>query len=443
MKNPCFRLCDAITDRDLSSLSHLLQGFKADDELSRDHARLALNTAAQLNFLEGADMLMKAGVDPNWSSATARYIPLTISAEKGHEEMLKLLLEYGAHVNSYTSHGITALHRAVQNNHKSCINVLVSHGADCNAADATGATPICYAARHRGTANLNLLLKHCKKPKLNYTTSANTNPLMYAVEQNEPEKVTLLLSRGADPNFKDKWNKVTPLQLACMHGYHQIAEILIQARANINYLNTNHTSPLMNAAGEHHEQCVSLLISHGTDVNLTNDSKIKRKTPIMYAAKTNNVNIMKQLVEAGGDVNRQDHLGETSLHIAAKHGCDKNVEYLLNHGANPNITDNKGFTALFEVVKKTSQTHHRIAKTLIQYNTSLEKKGRELFEYNKPPLTVFDVALRANNVLAIKMLIIAGCNLRELHKRCPNGILLVLLKKKHPDVYDIFAAMIS
>ena len=50
--------------------------------------------------------------------------------------------------------------------------------------------------------------------------------------------------------------------------------------------------------------------------------------------------------------------------------------------------------------------------------------------------SVFDVSLRENNAMAIRMLITAGCSLRKLQKQCLGGILPDHLKNKHPEVYD-------
>ena len=363
--------------------------------------------------------------------------PLTIAAERGHDEMLKLLLQYGAQINGYTIYGITALHRAVHNNHESCINLLLSHDADCNAADATGATPINYAAEQIGYSNLSLLLKHCKEPKLNHTSGDNTNPLKFAVEPNDQEKVKLLLEYNADPNIKDK-SRRTPLHFACFHGYVQIAEILILAGANPNYKDSYAISPLINAINQCNENCVSLLISHDANVNLGVNYKFDRKIAIMHAAKTNNLNIIKLLVEAGCNLNKPGHCGETSLHIAAKHGGEATIEYLLIHGANPNMTDDNGLTALFHVIKQASQRNNRMAKTLIQHNACLEKRGRGEFvsQNNRTPVSVLEVSLRVENAIAIQMLITAGCSLRKLQKQCMRDILPDPLKNKHPEVYD-------
>lgn len=57
------------------------------------------------------------------------------------------------------------------------------------------------------------------------------------------------------------------------------------------------------------------------------------------------IEMLKLLIENGADPNMSDGL-YTPLHISCRRGYTKSVEYLLNAGANPNVSDDNGYTPL-------------------------------------------------------------------------------------------------
>lgn len=73
------------------------------------------------------------------------------------------------------------------------------------------------------------------------------------------------------------------------------------------------------------------------------------------------------LIDQGADVNMQDSDGTTALIVAIKQGNYQVVEYLLEHGADPNLSNNRGLTPL-KIANTYQKNHpHDIAGTLISY----------------------------------------------------------------------------
>ncbi|KAH6874188.1 ankyrin repeat-containing domain protein, partial [Thelonectria olida] len=68
--------------------------------------------------------------------------PLLWAAEKGHEVLVKLLLQYGADVNMMDQNEKTALQLAVDARHKAVARMLVVNGADMNAGDYFPGRPV-------------------------------------------------------------------------------------------------------------------------------------------------------------------------------------------------------------------------------------------------------------------------------------------------------------
>ena len=73
-------------------------------------------------------------------------------------------------------------------------------------------------------------------------------------------------------------------------------------------------------------------------------------TPLMMIVVNPNITnfektvVIDRLIEMGCDVNRPNDFGETALMMAVKRNNRKMMEYLLENGASPNISDNLGVT---------------------------------------------------------------------------------------------------
>ena len=68
---------------------------------------------------------------------------------------------------------------------------------------------------------------------------------------------------------------------------------------------------------------------------------------LIEACQLNQMTKVLELIRAGADVNAQNEIGLTPLHMATVGKFRHNVNYLLQKGANPNIKDNQGKTPLF------------------------------------------------------------------------------------------------
>lgn len=128
--------------------------------------------------------------------------------------------------------------------------------------------------------------------------------LFYAVSKGKDRVVQELLKKGVEPNFSDKTG-ATPLSLAVNYKYFNIADMLIEHGALIDYSSDNWlTSYTALSFACHCENIdgVAYLIKKGADLNLS--SKLCG-TPLTAAIESNNVYIVKELLEAGADPNRK------------------------------------------------------------------------------------------------------------------------------------------
>jgi len=151
-------LCDYGADPNSSVQATALHGeLEAVNALIRRGARIDLPVAAALGRIEDARRLL-AG-----ASSEDRHLALTLAADFGHVEIVRLLLDAGEDPNRYNPIGghshTTPLHQAAGGGHDEVVRLLVERGARLDLQDILwGATPADWA-RHAGKTEIEAYLR--------------------------------------------------------------------------------------------------------------------------------------------------------------------------------------------------------------------------------------------------------------------------------------------
>lgn len=150
-------LLQAVGDGDEGAVRKLL-GNGADADAGRPSDNLTpLMLACQQGRCQIARLLVTYGADVDsrdWSGTTA----LPWAARNGYLDIVYLLLSNGADICSSGCNGMTALHYAASNNHSSLVDLLLTRGADVNAVDEKGSSPLILASRANLVDTIRLLL---------------------------------------------------------------------------------------------------------------------------------------------------------------------------------------------------------------------------------------------------------------------------------------------
>lgn len=138
----------------------------ADPNLGDAEGNTALAVAAQQGDLGCVCSLLTATprADPNIASEHGA-VPLHAAAERGFDEITRLLLAHGARVDVPTrAHGDTPLHDAALHGHQEVTRLLLAHGADVNRRELLGNTPLHLAAYGGFPGVVQQLLAHGADP---------------------------------------------------------------------------------------------------------------------------------------------------------------------------------------------------------------------------------------------------------------------------------------
>jgi len=124
--------------------------------------------ACRENHITIVELLLENGAGVNSPFPNSRENPLTLCAEKGHHELVELLLTKGALLDCQTKKGCTPMFLSCKEGHLEISKVLLKKGANVETADCRGNTPI-MAAFKNGHVSVSLnncflhpIFWHCK-----------------------------------------------------------------------------------------------------------------------------------------------------------------------------------------------------------------------------------------------------------------------------------------
>ncbi|OFZ47622.1 MAG: hypothetical protein A2381_09605 [Bdellovibrionales bacterium RIFOXYB1_FULL_37_110] len=232
------------------------------------------------------------------------------------------------------SGGTTPLMNLVNNGVSlNLIRDLISHGANLNALDSRGLTAIMYPFFFQS----------------NYS-------------QGRVNAAKIIIDAGADLNIRS--DAMSALMLASdSYSYAEYGEYLVDAGAYLDFVNDQGKSALLLCLFQESTSALRKLaiklIRAGANLEFQSTS-LFQYTAIHLAAMDSSSEVLREIILRGDNVNRQTPYDSTPLMLAAKHDNLENVKLLIENGALVNIRDVYKKTALFyaesESIKRIIQT---------------------------------------------------------------------------------------
>lgn len=340
---------------------------------------------------------------------TALHVPIAA----GNLAMFELLLEAHCDIRSRLPNDETPLLLAARLDRPEYIELLLAHGADIEETLPNGDTPLIVAAKRNSVNAARVLLQH--GASLTAVNQRTLGVLHAAARAGHAEMIELLAQRGADPTALASNHtaleiaimhqhlealrkmlelkfplRATALSLACVGGNVDIIELLLNHGVAINErVGEAGVSPLMAAAIFNHENAMRLLLLHGADYNADDNYK---NSILMRAIFAGAQNAITELLKIGPELklDLQNERGDTALHIAVDQRLkskDSKVSpatalALVLAGADPNIPNNKGETALHAAVYADNQ----------ELLVAVIMAGADLFALDDNSLTAIEIA---------------------------------------------------
>lgn len=137
----------------------------------------------------------------------------------------------------------------------------------------------------------------------------------------------------------------------------------IGAGANVNYVTRQGYTPLYESVGTGNQQIVKILLDARAVIDVPGDEY--NGPPLVWAAAKGDVNIMKLLLEKGGNINIKHENdikgigGSTALHKASKNKRDNAILLLIDKGADLTITNKYGQTAMDVMAEEYIEPHDK------------------------------------------------------------------------------------
>lgn len=207
---------------------------------------------------------------------------------------------------------------------------------------------------------------------VNSVDNSNSTILFWAVDNNFLTVVDFLLQSKIDVTVKNKWGE-TALIYACSSKYRsKAASKLIATKKGLDITDDRGDTALVNAMDDKLLDIAKELINAGADVNIHGKESY---SPLYRACDRANLELVKLLVSKGAKINEKSgYSNQTPLFEAMYPDNYELVKFLLEKGADPNAKDKNGNTPMFSL---NSCKDKRIPEIMIKYGGDINLKNNE------------------------------------------------------------------
>lgn len=406
-------VCDAIQQKKINLNKENLLGYTL------------LSYAAIDNEYELAKLLLKSGAKPDVGLNFPLYQVCWASEKpKNQNDMIKLLIAYGANVNKKQKNtNDTPLMATIKKQGGKYAKLLIQYGAKVNVSNSDGETPLILAVDYYSNlidvSLVQFLIQ--QGADVNAITKSGHTSLSIAAYNGYPLILRLLLENGADVKITKKNKNEIPILNACYNGEIECVNLLLQYGADITVKDSYGSSALIMACiSKDSPELVNVCVQRGCDVNYVDPSS--GYTPFILAAIWNHPKQMKALYEAGANINAENpDVGNTLMFIISNGIKEPNPPYYpacelggaicgIELGMNVNVRNSRGETPRTYVVKYLNKTDNE--QKIAEYCQILELIAKK---ENKFPLVyTFHEAVILNKINVVKeYLLNSNLNLEE------------------------------
>jgi ankyrin repeat protein len=418
----------AVKDNDIRNVKKYI-GQGMDPNYKDTHERTALMWAVMYGYHDLVRFLLDHGADIAVRQEHSNFIPLLTAADNGDLELVKLCLDRGIDINIQDKYRDTALLLSCKEQHTEIVKYLLDRGADPAIRGFLDLDAFWYAFEKKNYQILELLIKHKTNLDSYYISPRDSGEprgffpataLFHAVYYDDVEMASFLLDHGADADAVYE-HGLSPLGMAVIKNNYAPAELLIQKKADVRYVNKTGYS-IVDYAKK---------VDNYYDLKLGDVFKLVMRTIKEYAAPdfkgvrfkealyADDLEYIRLLVERGADVNQKLYWDSTPLIIACAEGNPEIVAYLISMKAEVNYAGKEsGITPLLAAA---ANGNPKVIELLIKHHADINLK-------NTRGLTALDEAVIKNNIEAQKLLHAHNALPGDLYKLITNYTLFEAAK---------------
>jgi ankyrin repeat protein/mono/diheme cytochrome c family protein len=410
-------------------------------------ADVTLVQAVKTGNVNTVRAMVKARADAN-SAEPDGTTALHWAVQNGHAEMVDLLIRSGAKVAAANRYGVTPLTVACTAGNAAIVERLLAAGADANGALADGETPLMTAARTGSAETIKALIARGASINARERRKGQ-NALMWAAAENNVAAIRALIEAGADVNERSTGGSFTAYLFAIRAGHIDAARALVDAGVDVNQSMPDGTSALVLAVMNAHYELAAALLDKGANPNADkqgwtalhqiawsrrHNAGFNLPGPVATGG-LDSLDLVRTLVQKGGNVNARmtkeprdgnrnqlNRIGSTPFLMAAKSDDVPLMRALLDNGANPSLTTERGTTALMAAAGvgiwapgENPGTHD---EALAAVKLALEVGGGKVHDIDQDGETALHGAVyRGGAIPVIQFLIDKGAALDVKNKR--------------------------
>ncbi|KAL8730538.1 MAG: hypothetical protein Q9166_003992 [cf. Caloplaca sp. 2 TL-2023] len=348
-------------------------------------------------------LLLQYNADVNTRDASS-YCPLHLAAMRGHYGVVEQLLQEHARVDELGPNDETPLRIASDKGYVEVADLLLRSRAKVNARDRKQmSTPLHKAAANGDEAMVDLLIRHGAHTEAK--DGELMTPLHYACENGKDRVVSLLLNKKAGVESLGR-RGMTPLVCAAASGQVLVLEVLLRKKASLKHQGEGDMTALHWASYNGHYEAVDHLLGKRAPLQAANKDG---RTALHLAVMAGYFAVAELLLRKGAAVEAQCRAMNRPIHYACMEGKPEIVQLLLAYNANVEV-ESSGRRPL----------HYAAARGLTPIATVLLTRGVDIEARDSAGDRALGIASRMGHLEIMRMLLDRGSRLRSKFAKGPS-----------------------